>query len=275
MTPAIELKNLHKSFGKTAIIRGANLAVTRGERVAMIGPNGAGKSTLVQLLSGVVQPDAGRVTFGQTDVTRFSAPQRFSLGMVRTFQTARVFPGLSVLESVLVGAYHGVLYETRRYGLAATVRDATASLFQLPSWKARRDEAERRALETIALFGDRLQPRLGEFAFSLSYANRRRLEIARALASHPRFLMLDEPTAGMNPTETQELASLLAHIRDIRPGLTLMFIEHKMQVVRQMSKRVIVMDAGRVIADGTPEQALNDPRVIDAYLGSGGGAACC
>ena len=266
----ISVVGLRKTYGGLNACDNLTLAIQPGSTTAIVGPNGAGKSTLVQLLSGVVLPDAGTITFGAADITAFSSAHRFSLGMVRTFQTARVFPGLSVLDSVLIGAYNGLLYETQAYSLRGTVRDATASLLQLPSWRARRKEAERRALETIEWFGDRLKPRLKEFTFSLSYANRRRVEIARALASRPKFLMLDEPTAGMNPTETQELADLLQRVKDGNPELTMVFIEHKMNVVRQMSQRVVVMDAGRIIADDTPDEALDDPAVIEAYLGSGG-----
>src|SRR5699024_530781 len=143
------------------------------------------------------------IRLGSTDISRMSPTQRFSLGMTRTFQTARVFPGLNVLDSVLIGAYNGLLYEAHPSGRMSTMRDAAASLVQLPSWRARRDQARELALETIDLFGDRLAPRLDHFTFSLSYANRRRVEIARALASRPRLLILDEPTAGMNPTETE------------------------------------------------------------------------
>lgn len=266
----ISISGLRKSFGGLNACDNLTLTIEPGSTTAVVGPNGAGKSTLVQLLSGVVRSDAGSITFRGVDITHFPPARRFSLGMVRTFQTARVFPGLNVLDSVLIGAYNGLLYEARApYSLALTVSDATASLLQLPSWRARRKQAESRALEVIELFGNRLKPRLDEFTFSLSYANRRRVEIARALASRPKLLMLDEPTAGMNPTETEELAELLRAIKQADPQLTMIFIEHKMNVVRKISKRVVVMDAGQVIADDTPEHALSDPRVIDAYLGSG------
>lgn len=266
----ISITGLRKTFGGLTACDNLSLAIEPGSTTAVVGPNGAGKSTLVQLLSGVILPDAGSITFRGIDITRFSPARRFSLGVVRTFQTARVFPGLNVLDSVLIGAYNGLFYEVGApYSLASTVRDATASLLQLPSWRARRREAESRAIEIIELFGERLKPRLQEFTFTLSYANRRRVEIARALASRPKLLMLDEPTAGMNPTETEELSELLAAIKRANPQLTMMFIEHKMNVVRRIGERVIVMDAGQVIADDTPEHALSDPRVIDAYLGSG------
>jgi branched-chain amino acid transport system ATP-binding protein len=266
----ISVENLRKTYGGVRACDDVALTIEPGSTTAIVGPNGAGKSTFVQLLSGVVRPDAGRIRLGQANITRMPPAQRFSLGIARTFQTARVFPGLSVMESVMLGAYHGVLYQTHRYSHWATLRDAGASLLQLPSWRTRQHEAEDRALEVIDLFGDRLRPRLDEFTFSLSYANRRRVEIARAIASRPRVLILDEPTAGMNPTETEELAVLLTQLKESRPDLTMIFVEHKMNVVRKISQRVIVMDAGAVIADDAPDEALTDPRVIDAYLGSGG-----
>lgn len=269
----IRVEGLNKTYGGVKACNDLTLAFEPGVTTAVVGPNGAGKSTLVQLLSGVVMSDAGVIHLGEHNLTKMAAAQRYSLGLVRTFQTARVFPGLNVFDSVLIGAYNGLLYEERGFGLATTIADATSSLLRLPGWRARRAEAEHRAHSVIELFGDRLAPRLEHFTYSLSYANRRRVEIARALASQPKVLVLDEPTAGMNPTETEQLTDILEQVKSDRPELTMVFIEHKMNVVRRMSKRVVVMDAGRVIADGTPDEALNDPLVIDAYLGTGGSNA--
>lgn len=269
----IEVQALSKAYGGVKACDELTLSFEPGVTTAVVGPNGAGKSTLVQLLSGVVQADYGKTFMGDTDISKMSSTQRFSRGITRTFQTARVFPGLNVFDSVLIGAYNGLLYETHGFGLSTTIRDAGESLLRVPSWRARQKEAERRTLETIDMFGERLRPRLDHFTYSLSYANRRRAEIARALASRPKVLILDEPTAGMNPTETEELAGVLEHIKTAWPDLTMIFIEHKMNVVRRISKRVVVMDAGRVIADGRPDEALNDPLVINAYLGTGGHGA--
>lgn len=269
----ITIQGLSKAYGGLHACDNISLDIEPGSTTAIVGPNGAGKSTLVQLLSGVTRADSGTILFGGTDITRLPPAHRYALGMVRSFQTARVFPGVNVLDSVRVGAYNGLFYAHHPYSLGSTVRDAMASLLQLPGWRTRYREAERHALDIIQLFGERLAPRLDHYTFTLSYANRRRVEIARALASRPKLLMLDEPTAGMNPTETEELASLLRDVKAQRPDLTLIFIEHKMNVVRQMSERVIVMDAGRIIADDTPDHALNDPKVIEAYLGGGARAA--
>src|SRR5690625_1913331 len=265
----IKVEGLQKAYGGVRACDNMTLDFEPGEITAVIGPNGAGKSTLVQLLSGVVKADNGRILLDDVNITRMSSTQRCSLGLVRTFQTARVFPGLNVFDSVLIGAYNGLLYEGRKYGLGNTIRDMASSLFQLPSWRSRRREAETRALEVIDKFGERLMPRLDHYTFSLSYANRRRVEIARSLASRPKVLVLDEPTAGMNPTETEELTDILETVKADNPDLTIIIIEHKMNVVRRISKRVVVMDAGKVIADDTPDKALSDPVVIDAYLGTG------
>lgn len=266
----IRTEELRKSYGGVHACDAMTLDIMPGSVTAVVGPNGAGKSTLVQLLSGVTRPDSGRIFLRDKDITRTSSAHRFGLGISRTFQTARVFPGLSVMDSVLVGAYNGLLYEEHGFGLATTVRDVSTSLIRSPGWRRRHAEARSRAEEAIELFGDRLKPRLENLTFTLSYANRRRTEIARAIASHPSLLLLDEPTAGMNPTETEELAALLSELKTNRPAMTVLFVEHKMNVVRQMSERVIVMDAGKVIADGDPSAALDDPKVIAAYLGTGG-----
>lgn len=264
----IRVERLRKTYGGVTACADLTLSIEPGTTTAVIGPNGAGKSTLVQLLSGVVRPDAGEVYLGQRRITGLAPAHRSALGVTRTFQTSRVFPGLTVLESVMVGAYHGVLYEDGHFGTVGTLRDAGASLLGLPAWRRRRDEARERALAEMGRFGDRLVPRQNHYAYSLSYANRRRVEIARALAARPRVLVLDEPTAGMNPTETEELARLLADVRAERPELTTVFVEHKMNVVRWLSQRVLVMDEGALIADDTPQEALSDPRVIEAYLGA-------
>ncbi len=265
----ISTLHLRKNYGGVHACDDLSLAFEPGRVTAVVGPNGAGKSTLVQLLSGVIKPDSGRIRLGDADVTGRSPAALFAQGVARTFQTARTFPGLTVLDSVMMGAYHGDLYRSRAGSWTTALRDIGGSVFRLPSARAREERARARALEVIDLFGDRLRGRLDDFTYSLSYANRRRVEIARVLASRPRVLMLDEPTAGMNPTETAELATLLASVKDDNPDLTIIFVEHKMDVVRRLAQRVVVMDAGRVICDGTPDEALSDPAVIEAYLGSG------
>ncbi|OYO18365.1 ABC transporter ATP-binding protein [Enemella dayhoffiae] len=264
----LEVQGLTRSFGGVRACDDVSLTFAGGATTAVVGPNGAGKSTLVQLLSGVLRPESGRISLADRDLTRLSPDRRFALGIARTFQTARVFPGLTVWDSVMIGAYHGARYQHRGLGAVGGWSDIASSVFRLPGGRRLHRHAEEICAETLALFGDRLLPRRNQLAYSLSYANRRRLEIARVLASRPRVLLLDEPTAGMNPTETAELAQILAGLRS--QHLTMVFVEHKMNVVRDLSDRVVVMDAGRVIADGTPDQALSDPLVIEAYLGTSG-----
>lgn len=267
-TARLAVENLTRSFGGVRACDDVTLAFEPGATTAVVGPNGAGKSTLVQLLSGVLRPESGSVRLGDRDLTRLSPDRRFALGIARTFQTARVFPGLTVWDSVMIGAYHGVRFRHRGLGALGGWGDIASSVLGLPGARRVRAEAEEICAETLAIFGERLLPRRNQLAYSLSYANRRRLEIARVLAARPRVLLLDEPTAGMNPTETAELAEILAGLQN--PELTMVFVEHKMNVVRELSHRVVVMDAGRVIADDTPEVALNDTAVIEAYLGTSG-----
>lgn len=263
----LRIENLQKSYGGVHACDDVSLTFEEGTTTALVGPNGAGKSTMIQLMSGVVSPDSGKMWLADLDLTGKSSEQRSALGISRTFQTARVFPGLSVRESIMVGAYNGLLY--RHEGLTAlkTTADIISSVMNLPSWRRRQDEARHICDEVMALFGERLLPRQDDFAFSLSYANRRRVEIARVIASRPRVLLLDEPTAGMNPTETIELGEVVRNLRVQHPEMTLVFVEHKMNVVRSHSSRVIVMDAGKVIADGTPDVALAQENVIHAYMG--------
>lgn len=264
---ALVLDGVTRRFGGLVATDKVSFTVPGGELIAIVGPNGAGKSTLVQLITGFVRPDAGRISLGPHDLTRL-APERISaLGVARSFQTSRVFPGLSVLESVLVGTQVQLIGGGRLPHAFGAVPEMVSALFGLPGYASRRRLLEDRAEATLKLFGDRLWPRRDAPAFSLSYANRRRLEIARALVAEPDLLLLDEPTAGMNPTETGELADLIAQLHADRPALTIVMIEHKLQVVRQLASRVIVMNHGSVLVDETPAEALADPRVIAAYLG--------
>lgn len=269
MPALLELKGLVRRFGGVTAVDGIDLALKERELLSVIGPNGAGKTTLFNLITGLDRPDAGRVVFDGLDITGASPVRLAGLGLARTFQHGRVFGNLSVLDNVLLGAH------SRLRSVRPAVPDWAAPVGALAElglalWRpapVRDEEADlgRQALEVIALFGDRLSLRLHQPAYSLSYANRRRLEIARALALRPRVLLLDEPTAGMNESETAEMLEILRALK--LAGQTIVLIEHKLELVMQLSDRVLVMDDGRPIAQGQPAQVRHEPAVVEAYLG--------
>ena len=261
----LQASNVTRSFGGVHAVAGVSLALEEGEFLSIIGPNGAGKTTLFNLLSGHDVPDGGTIALGGTAITGWAPERIAALGMARTFQHGRVFGNLSVRDNLLVGAHHRLrAVKPGLPGLGA-VAELVMALVR-PAAVAREEAALNADVERIAaLFGDRLTPRLEQPAYSLSYANRRRVEIARALALHPRLLLLDEPTAGMNESETAEMTGIIAGLK--AAGHTILLIEHKLDLVMRLSDRVIAMDDGKVIAEGRPEAVRTDPAVIEAYLG--------
>jgi branched-chain amino acid transport system ATP-binding protein len=265
MAARIDIANLTRHFGGVTAVNALSLSVNEGELVSVIGPNGAGKTTLFNLVTGLDRPDGGTVAFGGRDITGLSAEQLAPLGFARTFQHGRVFGNLSVLDNVLVGAHTRLAAVRPHLPLIGPVAELALALIRPAAVKAEEETLRAEALEIIALFGERLTPRIDNPAFSLSYANRRRLEIARALSLKPRVLFLDEPTAGMNPSETNEMLEI---IRTLKGRFTILLIEHKLDLVMQLSDRVTVMDDGRKIAEGLPQAVAADPAVITAYLGA-------
>jgi ABC-type branched-subunit amino acid transport system ATPase component len=258
--PLLELSGVSKAFGGLQVIRGLDLDVAEGEVVSVIGPNGAGKTTLFNLITGVYRPDAGDVLLDGGSLLGLEPHEITRRGVARTFQTLRLFLNMTVKENVMAAAYPHT-----RAGM-------WRSILRTPGMRREEREIEALAEERLAFFGERLVGyRWDQPAYSLSYANRRRLEIARATATKPRLLLLDEPAAGMNPVETHEIAQLIGRLRD-EGGYTILVIEHDMHVVEGISDRVVALDHGVKIAEGSYEHVATDERVVQADLGLGGKA---
>jgi branched-chain amino acid transport system ATP-binding protein len=256
MAPLLELTGLSKRFGGLTVIDGLDLHVDQGEIVSVIGPNGAGKTTLFNLVTGVYGPDDGEMQFEGRSLLGLDPHEITARGIARTFQTLRLFLNMTVKENVMAAAWS----HTR----AGILR----SILRTPGMRREEREIEQLAEERLSFFGQRLMGyRWNQPAYSLSYANRRRLEIARATATKPRLLLLDEPAAGMNPVETHEITELIGRLRT-DGGYTILVIEHDMHVVEGISDRVVALDHGVKIAEGTFEQVATDPRVVEAYLGT-------
>jgi ABC-type branched-subunit amino acid transport system ATPase component len=252
----LELKGVSKSFGGLRCIHSLDMEVRQGEILSVIGPNGAGKTTLFNLVTGIYEPDSGDILLDGESLVGLAPHKITNRGVARTFQTLRLFLNMSVKENVMAATY------------GSTRASIIESMLRLP--RARREERESSELaaEKLGFFGQRLVGyRWNQPAYSLSYANRRRLEIARATATKPRILLLDEPAAGMNPVETHEITKLIGQLRE-EGGYTILVIEHDMHVVEGISDRVVALDHGEKIAEGTFEQVATSPRVVEAYLGT-------
>ena len=248
----LSVEELERSFGGVRALDGAAVQVAAGEVHGLIGPNGAGKTTLLNVISGLFRPSRGRILLDRERIDGLPPHRIAALGVTRTYQNIRLFPGLSALENVLVGA-HLVRRE-----------DALRRMLFLPS--ARADEALAREAASRLLARVGLLERAHERVSSLSYGDQRRVEIARALASSPRLLLLDEPTAGMNAAEVQAVAAVIRQVA--KEGQSVVLVEHNVQLVMQVSDRITVLNFGKVIAHGEPKQVASHPEVIAAYLGS-------
>lgn len=248
----LDVQKLTKNFGGLTAVSDVSLELNEGELVGLIGPNGAGKTTLFNLLTGVYEPSEGTVTL-DGHLLNGKAPYKIAtLGLSRTFQNIRLFKDLTVLDNVLVafGNHHKP--------------HVLASFFRLPAFYKNEEELKAKALELLAIFD--LDKEAETLAKNLAYGQQRRLEIVRALATEPKILFLDEPAAGMNPQETAELTALIRRIKN-EFNITIMLIEHDMSLVMEVTERIYVLEYGRLIAHGTPDEIKNDKRVIEAYLG--------
>jgi len=251
----LELKAVDKSFGGLRVIADLDLTVKEHEIVSVIGPNGAGKTTLFNLITGIYRPDSGEIQLEGRNLVGVAPHKITELGIARTFQTLRLFLNMTVKENVMAAQY------------GHTKVGILRSMVRTPGARREEKEIHRLAEEKLSFFGDRLMGyRWDQFAYSLSYANRRRLEIARAMATQARILLLDEPAAGMNPRETHEITELIGKLRE-DGGYTILVIEHDMHVVEGISDRVVALDHGVKIAEGSFESVATDPRVVEAYLG--------
>ncbi len=256
----LEITGLKKAFGGIQALGGVDFHINEGEVVSVIGPNGAGKTSFFNVISGMFPPDEGEILFEGENIGGREPSTITERGIARTFQNVRLFPNMTILENVMVAQH------------CRTKQGIYGAIFRTEAFKQEEALIEERAKDVLSFFGSRLMGyRFDQPAFVLSYANRRRLEIARAMATQPKLLLLDEPTAGMNPRETKELTGLIGKLRDER-GFTIVVIEHDMRVVKNVSDRVVVLDHGVKLTEGTYDEVSTNEDVIEAYLGRPAGS---